>query len=236
MKIGAIIPCRTGSKGVPDKNFRMMCGKPLVKWTTEAAMESGIFDKVIVSSDGGLRKWSLVDDKVTDPKQLKKYTGVLYYDDDRPAEYSTDDAQLDPLILHYAKMYDIDMWCLLQPTSPLRTAEDIRKAFKKAEYKKYDGLVSVTQNPGMFWIRGAISSGNIATYPIKPRPNRQQRKGWFMENGAIYFVKNYVIWHTQCRCAGSVALYEMPKERSVEIDDEFDWRLCEWLLSKREGI
>ena len=231
MKIGALIPCRTGSKEIPDKNFRMMCGKPLVKWTIEAAIESGVFEKIILSSDGGLRKWSLIDSKSHNPNMLKPYNGVLQYDDDRPEEFATDGAQLDPLIRYYAQAFDsIEMWCLLQPTSPLRTVGDIKAACKKASYKKYDSLVSVTPNPGMFWIEGAISTGNIATYSIKPRPNRQQRGGWYMENGAIYCVKSYVIWHTECRCAGSVALYKMPQERSIEIDTEFDWKICEYLL------
>lgn len=233
MKAGALIPCRTGSKGVLDKNFRMMCGKPLVKWTTEAAMESGVFDRVIVSSNGGLREWHLIDDKVMKPEQLKKYTGVLYYDDDRPKEHATDEAPLDPLLRYYAEKYeDIEIWCLLQPTSPLRTVEDIQQSYKMACYKKYDSLVSVTPDPCMNWIKDALSNGHVATYQIHKRPNRQTRDNWFRENGAIYWTKQYTIWHTNCRCAGYQALYVMPKERSLEIDDEFDWKLCEWLLKE----
>jgi len=221
MKAAALIPCRVGSKGVPNKNFRDFCGKPLIQWTIDAARESNIFDKIIVSSNGGL--------------EISGCEQNIEYDNDRALEHSTDEAPLDPLLKHYAIQTnetnpDIKIWCLLQPTSPLRTTEDIQKAYKKACFKKYDALVSVTPNPGMFWIEGAVSSGNIATYPVAKRPNRQDRKGWHMENGAIYFTKTYTIWHTNCRCAGSVGLYKMPPERSAEIDTEYDWKFCEFLM------
>lgn len=222
MPTGALIPCRVGSKGIPNKNFKDFCGKPLWQWTLDAAVKSNIFDKIIVSSDGGLRK---------DNHPIHVH---LIEDDERPPELSDDKATLDAVMLYYAEMYqDIELWCLLQPTSPLRTVKDIKAAHKMAVKEKYESVVSVWPEKGFYWIKDAVDFQGkkmpIATYNIDKRPNRQDRKDWYAENGAIYFTKTYALNATKCRCGGEVGLYVMPKERSLEIDDEFDWKLCEFI-------
>jgi CMP-N-acetylneuraminic acid synthetase len=70
----------------------------------------------------------------------------------------------------------------------------------------------------------------IATYHYIKRPNRQDRKDWFLENGAVYFVREYILKHFKVRLHGSIGLYVMPKERSVEVDDEYDWKVAEFLM------
>ena len=108
MKVGALIPCRKGSKGIPGKNFKVFNGKSLVEWTIDAAQRSNIFSKIVVSSDGGARNIVLREGDVD----------IL--DNKRARQFSTDDARLDPLLWHYAERYpEIELWCLLQPTSPL---------------------------------------------------------------------------------------------------------------------
>lgn len=222
MKTAALIPARTGSKGIPNKNFNVLVGKPLVNWTVEAATKSGIFDKIILSSDGGF----------TD----KLYPLNLEIDNNRPEKFATDEADLDSLLLYYAeKNPEIEMWCLLQPTSPLRTANDIKRMYNFAKREKYDSAVSVTQNPMMFWVKDATSNGHAATYHIHKRQNRQQRKSFFMENGAIYFTKTYTLLTMQCRLGGTIYLFNMPKERSFEIDEPIDWQICEMLMEGRRG-
>jgi len=224
MKTAALIPCRTGSKGIPQKNFREIAGKPLWKWTMDAAVKSGVFETIILSSDGGF-------------EDIKSGNGIVV-DNKRPVKFSDDVASLDSLLVYYLEKFpDVELWCLLQPTSPLRTAADIKKAFKKINGKKYDSLVSVTQNPCMFWIEKAVGMREkdycIATYHVAKRPNRQDRKEWNMENGAIYFTKKYVFEHCGARLGGCVGLYKMPKERSFEIDDETDWDIAEYFLGRR---
>jgi len=235
MKAAALIPCRAGSKGIPNKNFRELCGKPLIRWTIDAAVESDIFEHIIVSSDGG---WSLVDSKTKQElNSIKKYNGILHIDNDRPPELATDEAQLDSLLCYYAGDYpDIELWALLQPTSPLRTAKDIQKAYKKICAKKWDTLVSVTPDTMMCWQEGITTRGNLALYHYTARPTRQQRikRGFYRENGAIYFTKLPVLVHTGCRLGGDIAFYKMPKERSFEIDDEIDWAIIEMIM--KNGI
>ena len=223
MKVGALIPCRKGSKGIPGKNFKLFNGKPLTQWTIDAAQQAGIFSKIIVSSDGGAGGL------------LLREGGVDVLDNKRPRQLSTDDARLDPLLWYYAEHYeDTELWCLLQPTSPLRTAGDIKAAYKMAKAAKYDSVVSVTPDPCMCWVDNAVGIKGkdhpIATYHPHKRPNRQDRKDWYKENGAIYFTKRYVLESTRCRLGGAIGLYVMPKERSFEIDDQFDWKIAEGLM------
>lgn len=223
MKTAALIPCRTGSKGIPNKNFTEFNGEPLWKWTLDSAIKSGIFDNILLSSNGGLNGYGSC---LCQPSIL--------LDNERPEEYSTDEANLDTLLCYYAeKCKDIEMWCLLQPTSPLRTAGDIKKAYRMACRDKFDSVVSVTWNPMMFWIEKAVGIKEkdhcIATYHISKRPNRQQRDDFYMENGAIYFTKKYVLDSTGVRLGGTIGLYKMPKERSFEIDDMDDWKIAEFV-------
>jgi CMP-N-acetylneuraminic acid synthetase len=199
----------------------MFNGKPLTQWSVDAAIKSNIFSKIIVSSDGGAGDIVLREGNVD----------VL--DNKRLGKFSTDDAGLDPLLWHYADQYqDIDIWCLLQPTSPLRTAQDIKAAFRMIKGKKYDSIVSVVTDSVMCWIADAVGMKKknfpIATYHPHKRPNRQDRNDWYRENGAIYFTKKYVLEQMRCRLGGTIGLYVMPKERSFEIDDSLDWFVAEF--------
>ena len=123
----------------------------------------------------------------------------------------------------------------MQPTSPLRTAKDIQKAYKMVCAKKWDTLVSVVKDPMMFWVENATTRGHAATYHYNARPNRQDRKAFFREIGAIYFTKTPVLVHTGCRLGGDIALYKMPRNRSFSINEEVDWAICEMLLEKNHG-
>lgn len=230
MKIAALIPARKGSKGIPNKNFRDFCGIPLWQWTLDVAEESGVFDRIIISSDGGL------------PPIVN--TPNMFFDNERPAEFATDKADLDSLLRFYAETNpDIDAWCLLQPTSPLRTAQDIKDAHKmlcealKNGEPKYDSVVSVYNHPVLAWVaNSAFYKGrkyHTALFHTENRPNRQDRKDWYLENGAIYFVSLLGLMQRGARIGLTPGLYVMPKERSFEIDDETDWRIAEMLMGDR---
>ena len=226
MKIAALIPARKGSKRIPNKNFREFCGKPLWKWTYDAAQESGIFDLIVISSDGAF----------TGPLEFNRPKVV--YDFIRPPELCEDGTTQEAVLAYYAEKYpDVDVWCLLQPTSPLRTADDITGAYKMLVEDERDSVVSVFNDPLLFWVKDCVEVQGqqcpVASFHIDKRPNSQDRKDWFKENGAIYFTPTYTLKATGSRCGGRTGLYVMPKERSYEIDDETDWAICELLMSKR---
>lgn len=216
MNIGALIPCKKGSKGVPDKNFKKMCGKPMWEWTLEAAQQSRIFSVILVSSNGGLGKHGMID-------------GVLY--NDREYIPNIDNSSLDKLMEFYANVFvGIDVWCLLQPTSVLRSWQDIRGAHLMFS-EGYDSVVSVTSVGDKYWLLG--TEGFTPLYNPKDRLLRQdiRTNKLYYENGAIYFTKRRVLLEGS-RIGGLIGLYEMPQERSHQVDSTTDWKICEATLAE----
>jgi len=233
MKVAALIPAKKHSTGVPGKNTeKVFCGKLLWQWTYETAHDSGVFDKIILSTDN------------EDYAKYENYADDLIVDWKRPDELCRQ-APNDSVLLYYVNQYpEVETWSLLQLTSPLRTAQDIKDAYAMMLEKdtrddyRYDSLVSVFPDPMLGWIANSVGIPGVenpqavATYRINKRPNRQDRKDWYKENGAIYFTRKYVIEHAKCRLHGFIGLYVMPKERSIEIDDITDWETAEFLMKK----
>lgn len=221
MKAVAFIPARGGSRGIPGKNKKMFCGKPLVQWSIDQAKESKLFDKIVVSSD---------DDDIL---KIAKDCGVDSHD--RSIDLSGDATSLDDVL--YAYFSEEDNKCeyisMLQPTSPLRSVQDLKDSYKFIQQKRYWSVVGVTWNPMMGWIKHAAKQGgkmtNATLYLINDRPNRQNRENFFLENGAIYWVKWSILMNLKNRIGApsKAHIYEMPPERSLDLDDEFDWFLAE---------
>jgi len=215
--IGAIIPCKKVSKGVPDKNFRDMLGKPMWHWTLDAARKAGIFDLIIASSNGGF--------------DLHGHCGDVMYNNHEDIP-NIDVSSLDDLCKMYALEYpEIETWCLLQPTSVLRTDEDIQKACLLMGI--YDSVISVESVGDKYWIK--TGRKYKATYDPANRLMRQNplTNVVFYENGAIYFFKREIILNGS-RIGGRVGSYEMPQERSCQIDTPLTWEFCEKILRERE--
>jgi CMP-N,N'-diacetyllegionaminic acid synthase len=217
MKVIGLIPARKGSKGIPDKNLIEFCGKPLLSWTVDAALESGVFDQVIVSTD-------------YQQSALPSMNGITVFDK-RPPKLCSDKASLDLTLLHCLK-YDFDVLFLLQPTSPLRDGEEIKRSWEAYQKCKRDSLISVAEQHPFIWVDKAAKDRfliPIGLYNPQRRPNRQQRKDWYFENGAIYITTRRGIELTGCRINGSVHLFPMPKWKSIEIDDREDLTIAESL-------
>jgi CMP-N,N'-diacetyllegionaminic acid synthase len=183
-----------------------------------------MFDKIILSSDGGFGG--------------DRQDGIVIYEDNRPEEVANDKATMEQLLAFYAEKYpDIGIWSILQPTSPLREAQDISGAYKMLLEDERDSIVSVFNDPLLFWVKDCVEVQGqqcpVASFHIDKRPNSQDRKDWYKENGAIYFTPAYTLKYTGSRCGGRVGLYVMPQERSYEIDSEHDWEVCEFLMRKR---
>jgi len=213
----ALIPARKGSKGIPGKNMKLFKGKPLVQWSIDQAKDSKLFDNIIVSSD---------DAKVL---KLAEDSGCTAWE--RHPGLCNDEATLDEVLVdHFFRQENhCEYICLLQPTSPLRAVEDIVKSYRFIKMKKWVSVVGVTWNPVMGWIQDATKHGSACLYLVDQRPNRQNRAKWFLENGAIYWVKSQALFETGDRVCnpGQCKLYEMPPERSLEIDSPFDWYMAE---------
>jgi CMP-N-acetylneuraminic acid synthetase len=213
----AFIPARKGSKGLPGKNKRMFHGKPLIQHSIEQAQACKFFDSIVVSSDD------------EDCLRIAKDCGVIPYF--RHAILAEDKTHIDDVLYDYFVREEnhCKYICLLNPTSPLRSVEDIVKSYKYIKMKKYWSVVSVVWNDFIGWIEKPSNKGPMCTYSLDKRPNRQSRGDFFLENGAIYWLNHEVIL-TMGNLIGNplkVKLYEMSKERSLEIDDKFDFFLAE---------
>jgi len=223
----AFIPARAGSKGIPGKNKKDFCGKPLVQWSIDQAKQSKLFDKIIVSTD---------DDDIL---AIAERCGVVAVP--RVAELSGDDVALDDVMYDYFTREgdDCDNICLLQPTSPLRSVDDIVKSYRYLNRHKHCfSTVSVTWNPIMGWVKNATKKGHGCLYLIHKRPNRQSRDSFFLENGAVYWVRHGILLRMGNRIGNpnETYLHEMPPERSLEVDTPIDWFVAEKTYEYLKGV
>tara|TARA_B100000700_G_scaffold331802_1_gene469054 strand:+ start:1366 stop:2037 length:672 start_codon:yes stop_codon:yes gene_type:complete len=219
---------RDGSKGVSGKNLRLLRGKPLMAYTIEQALESGLFKHVVIS---------------TDSKQIaemgKQYGAESWFL--RPPEMATDSAAKLPVIRHallesekyYGQTFDVQID--LDVTSPLRKVEDIRRAFKQFKDENADILITASpcrKNPYFNMVE--IVNGRI--YKAKefdaPLVCRQDAPPVYDMNASIYIWKREAILNSKTLFTERTSLYIMPEERSVDIDTELDWEFVEFIAEK----
>lgn len=213
MKVIAIIPARSGSKGIPNKNVKIVGGKPLICWSIEAAINSKFIDKIVVSSDG--------DDILETSSQ---YEEVILLK--RPDELAQDHTPTSPVVLHAINTLGIDensfdYLVLLQPTSPLRTATDIDLAFEAIFTSKANCLISVaepehhplksfkTNEKG--FIEGLVNN----EFPFMPR---QKLPKVYQPNGAIYIIKIKEFLSRETFFTDKTIPFEMSVNKSIDVD------------------
>lgn len=224
-KILAIIPAKGGSKGVPRKNIRLLAGKPLIDYTIEAAKESKIFDKIVVSTE---------DLEIAQVARKYKEVNIIK----RPKKLARDKTSTELVILHILRWfkkkenYQPDIIYLLQPTSPLRNGDDIKGTYKKFIREKLDSLLSVAGNKSFIW-KMERNRFKPINYNYLRRPRRQNMKNQFKENGAIYITKYSTFMKFQNRLGGKIGYYMMNEDRSIEIDSLFDLLVAKQILKKR---
>ncbi len=223
-KIIAIIPARSGSKGLKDKNIKDLKGKPLIAYTIESAKKTDIFDEIMVSTDSGLYS-----------KIAEEYGASVPFL--RSEENANDKAGSWDVVREVLNNYEqklgktFDVIVLLQPTSPLRTSSHIREALDLFFKKDADTLFSVCETPHpIFWCN-TIDETLSAKDFIKPEYNVQRQKlpKSFTINGAIYITKPSQLSNLNFYGDNSY-LYVMPKENSVDIDSELDFKYAETIM------
>lgn len=217
MRICAFIPARSNSKGLPGKNKKLFSGKPLVQWSIEQAQSSGVFTDIFVSSD--------------DKDIIKIADSCNVIPVERNPELATDTTRIDEVLYDFFVRPEnkCDYICLLNPTSPLRLPEDIKAMYRFIQMEKYWTVISVKWCDYIGWIEKPTDKGPLCSYNIDRRPNRQTRDDFFLENGSIYWF-NYGVLIAYGNMIGNpnkVKLYEMPSERSLEIDTPFDFYMAE---------
>lgn len=225
----AIIPARSGSKGLPDKNIKELCGKPLLAYSIEAAIASQCFDVIMVSTDS--EKYA----------ELARRHGaeVPFL---RSEETSTDVASswdmVDEVLSRYADLgKKFDTFCLLQPTSPLRTANDIKLAYKKYIDEASFAVVSVCEaEHSPLWCGKLPENHELLDFIKQDAIKRRQDGGKFYRlNGAIYIVNTEKFKTDRFFYQSGSYAYVMSQENSIDIDSEMDFRIAEFLAANRQG-
>ncbi len=227
-RILGIIPARSGSKGLKDKNIKEFCGKPLIAYTIEAAKESGVVDEVFVSTNSEVYQQIALDYGAEVPFL-------------RSEQLSNDIAGSWDVVREALFQYGeigkrFDSFILLQPTSPLRDKNDIVKCIKLLYEKEYNGVISVCEEDHVpAWAQILSDDMDMKVFSNGTGSRRQEYETFYRINGAIYALR--VDYFTSCkniyedRCHA----YIMAKEKSVDIDDEFDF-LCAEALYKHKLI
>ena len=232
MKGIAVIPARGGSKGIKDKNIIDLLGKPLIAYTIEPALRlkaEGFIQDVAVS---------------TDSPQIAKVSSELgasipYL---RPSEIAGDKTKTPLAIIHMADFcesqgIEMESVLVLQPTSPLRTFENILEAVELYDGSDADSLISCYLDETMTDCIMYRKNG-LKAVPLNPDHNkgvrRQEHERLYIRNGAIYITRVSYLRASGRVIAEEPLLYEMPKSRSVNIDTEEDLKLVRNIMSSTD--
>lgn len=228
MKINvAFIPARKNSKGVPGKNVRPLGGKPLIQWTIEQASDSGCFHKVVVTSD----------DPVV--KRIAEDNECVYIE--RPPHLATDDSKMVSGLIDALNKFEnqfcaVDNCVLLQPTAPFKSVADIRGAVRLFSSSEKDALMSVCKVDDCHPARMYQIDENNMTSPInadQEERRRQELDPVYLRNGAIYCVKASRLRSVKKIIFSQSLAFIMPRDRSLNIDDEYDFFLAEQIMAKK---
>lgn len=218
----AIIPARSGSKGLRDKNIKKLNGKPLIAYSIEAAKKSGIFTNIVVSTDS------------------KKYADIsIEFGADvpflRPIELAKDESNSNDVIIHVLKELrklgkSYDYFMLLQPTSPLRDSIDIRNAVNLLFEKDANSVVSVCESEYSPLLMNTLDETMRIDNFYSNALRRQELPTYYRLNGAIYLSKvDYFMKFKNFFGKKSYA-YIMDQKKSIDIDTELDFIIAKTIL------
>lgn len=228
MKNIAIIPARSGSKGLPDKNIKELCGKPMLAYSIEAAKKSGKIDVVHVSTDSEHYA-----------KIAREYGADVPFL--RREELSGDTATTWDAVRFVLEEYkktgqQFDIVTLLQPTSPLRTEKDIMEAFDLYCSKSATAVVGVCEmEHSPLWSNTLNESMCMKGFLSKTRNvQRQQLEAYYRINGAMYMIDTEIITNNLEIYGEKSYAYIMPKERSIDVDDRMDFKIAEMYMRERK--
>ena len=227
----AIIPARSGSKGLKDKNIKELAGKPLIAYSIECAIQSKCFDKIFVSTDS------------------QHYADIaIKYGADasflRSAENSGDKADSWSVVREVVKRFrdageEYDEIMLLQPTSPLRNSDDIVRSVELLHEKNGNAVISVTEcDHSPLWSNTLPEDGCMDHFvrdEIRGVP-RQQLPTYYRYNGAIYLLTAKELENREHLFEKGCYAYIMDQDRSIDIDTELDFMIAEVIMKSRKAL
>lgn len=222
----AFIPVRGGSKSIPLKNIKPMCGKPLVYWTVKAACECEFIDEVYVATDSEQIRQTVNSFKMEN--SIFEKAVVI----DRSEESASDTASTEFAMLEFANKYDFDNIVLIQATSPLLVGDDLNRGFKEFSNNSTDSVISVVRQKRFHWAIDASGEAHPTNYDVFNRPRRQEFDGYLVENGAFYITSKKDLLTSKNRVSGRIKAVEMNEDTFFEIDEPADWIIIESLMKK----
>ena len=222
-----VITARSGSKGIKDKNIRELAGKPLIAYTIESALKCRHIDEVMVSTDSALYA-----------DMAREYGAVVPFM--RSEKHSADNAKSIDVLLEVIDEYGkigkhFDNIVMLQPTSPLRTYNNLDEAFKLFYEKEADSVVGVCEcEHSPLWSNTLPEDMNMYGF-IKSEDNlaRQNLKKFYRLNGAMYISKVDVLKEIKSFYGKKSYAYVMEQKESVDIDTELDFEYAEILMRQK---
>ncbi len=223
LKVLAVVPARGGSKGLPRKNVLDLAGRPLIAWTLDAARESRLIDRCVVSTD---------DEQIA--TVARAYGGDVPFM--RPAELSTDTAETYDALKHaLEQLPGYDILVTLQPTSPLRIAEDIDQALRAMQRHNAPACISVVEPAKSPYWSYRINDDNRLEplmHPEYSTMRRQDLPAAYVLNGAVYATRIGWMLEHQNAFSELTVPYVMPAERSIDIDNAFDMEVAALILKR----
>lgn len=227
-RVLAVIPARGGSKGIPRKNIRLLAGHPLLYYTAQAALAARLLTRVILSTE---------DQEIADVGR----TGGLDVPFLRPAELATDTTPTLPVLQHAVSELErsgerYDLICLLQPTNPLRRAQDIDDCIQLQAKTDADCALTVlpvphAHNPHWVYFQSAEGFLRLSTGETTPISSRQLLPPAFHREGSVYVIRRNVLMEANSLYGSKVAGHVMDAARSVNLDTMADWARAEELIA-----
>lgn len=227
-----LIPARGGSKGIPRKNLKKLAGKELIRYTIEAAQQSKLLDDVVVSTE---------DEEIASVSR-KAGAEVPFL---RPPALASDTAPTIDTIIHALHYFErkgqrFDAICLLQPTVPFRTAEDIDLAIRTFSERPADSLISVRQVPHQYnphWVFEPDADGflQLATGEERIITRRQALPPAYYRDGSIYLTRWSVLRDQRDLYGRSISHCILKDTPQVNIDTAADWTQAEEIIARQNG-
>ena len=228
MKILCTICARAGSKGVANKNLRLINNKPLIVYSIEQAIATKLFDQIVVSSDS------------KEIREVALANGATFCVD-RPAELATDTAPKLPAIKHCVenaekKFGQFEVIIDLDATAPLRESSDIIGALELLQSAQADNVITGTPAHRSPYFNLVETDVNGIVSLSKPPANvvarRQDSPQCFDMNASIYVWRRQALFANENLFTSSTRLFVMPRERSLDIDSQADFEMVEWMMTK----
>ena len=228
MKVLCTICARAGSKGVANKNLRLINNKPLIVYSIEQAIATKLFDQIVVSSDS------------KEIREVALANGATFCVD-RPAELATDTAPKLPAIKHCVenaekKFGQFEVIIDLDATAPLRESSDIIGALELLQSAQADNVITGTPAHRSPYFNLVETDANGIVSLSKPPANvvarRQDSPQCFDMNASIYVWRRQALFANENLFTSNTRLFVMPRERSLDIDSQADFEMVEWMMTK----